>query len=200
MDLGRALRLSDLTATATMSAKLEALGDARDLGVSLRDLAGAYQVPRDWILLERTALLLIGLLTALAPDLNPIRLIWPWVKPLVRESVPSVGEALTSQFRGAVQGWLGLPEAAVSTLQRIDRGEVEVGVRDARVSAEMMYAGARQVVYSILAVGAGAVGYAAHAHGEASLAMGLTVAAAVSLLALIGSALRVRRRRGRSGA
>lgn len=194
------LRMKDLGPSTTMDAQMEALGDMRDLGVSLRDLAGAYQVPRDWILLERTALLLIGLLTALAPNLSPLRLLWPWVQPLVRESAPSVGEALTSQFRGAVQGWLGLPEAAVSTLQRIDRGEVEVSLRSSAAEAELAYAGRHQIVYAILGVGFGAIGFAARVHGEHGLATALVLAAALSLAALAGSALRVRSRRGRTRA
>jgi predicted unusual protein kinase regulating ubiquinone biosynthesis (AarF/ABC1/UbiB family) len=193
-----AFRLGDLAAASTMAAQMDALGEMADLGVSLRDLAGAYQVPRDWILLERTALLLIGLLTALAPDLNPLRLLWPWVQPLVAESAPSLGASVADSVRTAVQSWLGLPASAARVLEAVEAGEVSVRVPDTRASAELLYAAAHQIVYALVAVGAGAVAYAARVHGDAGLALALGLASALCAAALAGSMLRVRGLRRRT--
>src|SRR5262249_55464865 len=46
---------------------LENLADLRRLDVSLRDLADHFYVPKEWIMLERTVLLLLGLCTELDP-------------------------------------------------------------------------------------------------------------------------------------
>ena len=72
-----AFRLGDLTLEYALETHAETFGDMADLGVSVGDLASAFRVPRDWILLERTALLLIGLCTTLDPDANPLRVLRP---------------------------------------------------------------------------------------------------------------------------
>ena len=43
------------------------------MDISLRELAEHFHVPKEWILLERTLLLLMGLCTELDPTLNPMR-------------------------------------------------------------------------------------------------------------------------------
>ncbi len=53
------------------------LADLRRMDVSIRDLADHFYVPKEWILLERTVLLLMGLCTDLDPTLNPMQVIRP---------------------------------------------------------------------------------------------------------------------------
>ena len=50
---------------------IENLADLRRMDVSIRDLADHFHVPKEWILLERTVLLLMGLCTDLDPDAQP---------------------------------------------------------------------------------------------------------------------------------
>jgi ubiquinone biosynthesis protein len=71
--------------TGTISAGLDLRGqistllDLRDLNVSLADLRDAFHVPSEWVLLERVLLLLLGVCTTLAPELNPAEVIQPYV-------------------------------------------------------------------------------------------------------------------------
>ena len=53
-------------------AKAEMLADLRKLDVSFRELTRTFQVPKDWVLLERTVLLLLGLCTTLDPAMAPM--------------------------------------------------------------------------------------------------------------------------------
>ena len=62
---------------------LENLADLRRMDVSLRDLAEHFHVPKEWILLERTVLLLMGLCTELDPTLNPMEVIRPYLEEFV---------------------------------------------------------------------------------------------------------------------
>ena len=54
-------------------AKLASLLDLRELNVSLAELRDAFHVPKEWVLLERTLLLLLGVCTTLDPEMNPHR-------------------------------------------------------------------------------------------------------------------------------
>ena len=178
-----AFRLGDLTLDLALQTHAQAFDDMADLGVSIGDLASAFRVPRDWILLERTALLLIGLCTALAPDVNPLRVIEPYIRPLAGQVAPSVlpsiGAAIWSQIEEAGRVLLGLPEPAP------DAPRVDPAVQAAQALAEREVAsrervatGLRQLSATIGSVGFGAIGYAAFAAGHGAAALGLAAVAA----------------------
>ena len=60
--------------------KLEALADLKKLDVSFRNLSRAFQVPKEWVIFERTSILLLGLSTQIDPDMNPLRTVAPYLQ------------------------------------------------------------------------------------------------------------------------
>ena len=157
-----------------------------DLGVSVGDLASAFRVPRDWILLERTALLLVGLCTALAPDVNPLRVLRPHIEPLVGSAGAVAGAAVQAQLERTVRLLLGLPARLDRVLSQVEAGTLTV--RDA--GAERLAAAVRQLAWTVGAVGAGGVGWAAWAGGAVALGGALAVASGLCALAALGAARR----------
>ncbi|HEX9951287.1 MAG TPA: AarF/ABC1/UbiB kinase family protein, partial [Rubricoccaceae bacterium] len=182
-----ALRFDDLSLSFAMQAQADAFGQMKAAGVSVRDLAGAYRVPKDWILLERTALLLLGLGAALAPGLNPLRVLAPIIEPLARGAAPDIFASFGDRLVAGVQRLFALPETAARAVERVDRGEVRLPEIEARLGAEAdrVVAAARGVVWAVFAAGAGAVGYAAHVHGDGILALVLAAGAALSAVAAL---------------
>ncbi|HUF10976.1 MAG TPA: AarF/UbiB family protein [Rhodothermales bacterium] len=75
--------LRDVNLRSIMETKMEALPDFLQRGMSVRDLTETFQVPRDWILLERTSLLLLGLCTHLDPTMNPLKTLRPYLERIV---------------------------------------------------------------------------------------------------------------------
>src|SRR5439155_3469504 len=53
----------------------ENLLDLRRMNIGLRELSGTFHIPRDWVLLERTLLLLTGVCTQLDPEMSPMEVI-----------------------------------------------------------------------------------------------------------------------------
>ncbi|MDT7856566.1 AarF/UbiB family protein [Rubrivirga sp. S365] len=189
-----AFRLGDLTLEFAMETHADTFGDMADLGVSVGDLASAFRVPRDWILLERTALLLIGLCTTLDPDANPLRVLRPHIEPLVGDL--DVGGVAADRAQSALRTALALPARLDRVLTAAEAGTLAVRAPDALRAADRVYAGLRQVAYAVGATGAGGVAYAAHVGGEGGLALGLGVLSGACALGALGSALRERRRAG----
>ena len=183
------LRFDDLTLSFAMQAQADAFGQMKDAGVSVRDLAGAYRVPKDWILMERTALLLLGLGAALAPALNPLRVLAPMIEPLARASAPDLFAAFGDRLFAGVQRLFAFPETAVRVVERVDRGDVPVRVPavEARIGSEAarVVAAARGVVWAVLAAGSGAVAYAARVQGDGGLSVALAAGAALCALAAL---------------
>ena len=196
LDPGR-FRLADLTAGFAMGAHRDTRADMDALGVSFRDLAGAFRVPRDWILLERTALLVLGVCTALDPDLNPFQRLWPYVSPLVdeREIGAVVGRSVFDQIAGEIRQTVQHVFAWPAPVRPPDddaRAEA-IRLEAARVAADRaaldaasrrIERAARQLALSVVGTGAGGIAYAAHAAGDGWLAGVLAGVVAVCGVAL----------------
>ena len=174
-----AFRLGDLTLDLALEHQAVAFEEMGDLGVSVTDLASAFRVPRDWILLERTALLLIGLCGGLAPDVNPLKTIEPYVRPLTRDATAAVGSAIVGELQAAGRALLGLPRQFDRVLTTAEAGALAVRTPDQAAATDRLARAVRGLASTVGAVGAGAVGYAAYAGGDGAIALGLAALAAV---------------------
>ena len=181
-----------------MRTKLEMMADLRKLDISFRDLTATFEVPKDWVLLERTLLLLLGLCTHLDPALNPMRTIQPYLQEFVlgrdRDWVGLTQSALKEMALAA----LTIPEGIQRFLTRANRGELEVQVQGLREGAHLVYSAAHQLMYSVLATGAAVIAFLSHERGDSAVTMGAGGVAGFFMLCLLGSLISARRwRKGR---
>ena len=180
-----------------MRSKLETMADLRRLDVSFRELTATFQVPKDWVLLERTLLLLLGLCTHLDPALNPMRTIQPYLEEFVLGRDRDWLALVRSAAKDTALSALTIPEALNRFLARANRGELEVRVTGLEESASLLYAAAHQLAFSVLATGAGVIAFFSHERGDTPVAIGAGIAAVVFLLAVAGSVFAARGRRSR---
>jgi predicted unusual protein kinase regulating ubiquinone biosynthesis (AarF/ABC1/UbiB family) len=182
-----------------VKAKTEMLADLRKLDISFRELTRTFQVPKDWVLLERTVLLLLGLCTTLDPAMNPMRTIQPYLEEFVLG--PGQDRDWVSLVRSAVKDMalsvLTLPEGANRFVARANRGDLQVHVEGLRDSANLMYAAAQQLVFGVLAAGAAVIAYLSRVRGDSAMSTGAGLAAALLLAGVLGSIISARRWRGR---
>jgi ubiquinone biosynthesis protein len=174
--------------------KLETIADLRKLDVSLRDLMELFEVPRDWVVLERTLLLLLGLCAHLAPQMNPMAIIKPHLEGLVlgrdKDWPALIGRAL-KELALAV---LTLPGDMRRLLARAERGELEVRMAGLREGLDRLYSAAHQLLWGLLAAGGALLWHLARVHGETDVAAAAGGAAAVAVGLLLASLWRARRR------
>ncbi|MFW5739792.1 MAG: hypothetical protein ACOC1F_05440, partial [Myxococcota bacterium] len=148
----------------------ENLIDLRKMNIGLRELSGSFQVPQDWVLLERTLLLLTGVCTQLDPHMNPMEVVRPYLKEFVfgnRDWAQIAVEAAKDMAMRAIT----LPEDLHKYLNKAVRGELEVKVRDVREGARLVYAASRQVVYAASAIAFGIAALQLHLAGESTIAL-----------------------------
>ena len=178
-----------------MRTKLEAMADLRRLDVSFRQLTASFQVPKDWVLLERTLLLLLGLCTHLDPALEPMQTIRPYLEQVVlgekreRDWTALVRASLKDMALSAIT----IPEGVNRLLTRANHGELEVRVAGLREGANLVYLAAQQLIYTLLAVAAGLVAYLSYERGDLRVATPATVVSGVFLLLLVLSRATARR-------
>jgi predicted unusual protein kinase regulating ubiquinone biosynthesis (AarF/ABC1/UbiB family) len=178
-----------------MRAKLDALADLRRLDVSLRQLTSTFQVPKDWVLLERTLLLLMGLCTELDPSWNPMTVIRPYLEDVVLGGDRDWGAVLRASVGEMARRAVTIPADLQRALQRINSGELDVRVPELTNAARIVYAGSHQLIYCVLATATGVLAYQAYDRGRETVALWLGGVSAVLLVALFASMWRT----GRAG-
>ena len=136
---------------------LENLADLRRMDVSLRDLAEHFHVPKEWILLERTVLLLMGLCTELDPTLNPMEVIRPYLEEFVLGKDRDWSMLFVDTTKDIAGERAGAAEPrSRRSLQKAQRGELEVRFRGIDEHARLIYALGHQIIYAALGITAGA--------------------------------------------
>jgi ubiquinone biosynthesis protein len=174
-------------------AKTEMLADFRKLDISFRELTQTFQVPKDWVLLERTVLLLLGLCTTLDPAMAPMRTIQPYLQEFVLGGDQDWVSLVRTAVKDMALSVLTLPEGVNRLVARANRGELEVRVQGLRESADLVYAAAQQLVFGVLAAGAGVIAYLARVRGDRVMATSAAVAAGLFLLGVLRSMWKGRR-------
>ncbi|MBF0492833.1 MAG: AarF/ABC1/UbiB kinase family protein [Deltaproteobacteria bacterium] len=105
-------------------ASLQDIVEFKKLDVSFSELLHAFNVPKDWALLERAMILLLGLSTHLDPDLNPLSIIIPYAEKFVLGKNKTLGEFVIDTLKQNVLTYLQLPQDLAKILKKMNRGEM----------------------------------------------------------------------------
>jgi ubiquinone biosynthesis protein len=167
---------------------LENLLDLRKMNIGLRELSGAFHVPKDWVLLERTILLLYGCCSLLDPELNPMAIIQPYMQDFVLGNRDWTRIAVDAAREMALSA-ITLPDDMKKYLTRATRGELEVRVRGVQDGARTIYAVGRQLIYTAIGIATGFAGLELHVRGEERPARVLFAVGATCAVLLLGSSL-----------
>jgi predicted unusual protein kinase regulating ubiquinone biosynthesis (AarF/ABC1/UbiB family) len=165
---------------------LQSLMSLRRMNIGLRELSEAFHVPRDWVFLERTLLLLTGVCTELDPDMNPVEIIHPYVQKFVLGNRDWAQIALEAAKDMALKA-ITLPDDLRKYLLRANRGEAEVRVRDLPRAAKTVARAVRQLALVSVSIALGAAALRLHEMGQIELARYLAIgAAALGGLTVLG--------------
>ena len=143
----------------------ESLLDLRKMNVGLKELSGAFTIPRDMVLLERTLLLVYGSCANLDPELKPITIIQPYLQDFVLGNRDWQKVAMET-VRDMALGAITLPDDLRKYLVRATRGEMEVRVRGLQEGAATVYTIGRQLIYTMIGLATGAAALWLHGRGE----------------------------------
>ncbi|MCP4606490.1 MAG: AarF/ABC1/UbiB kinase family protein [Proteobacteria bacterium] len=175
----------------------ETLADVRQMNISIRELSSAFQIPKEWVLLERTALLLAGLCTHLDPDMNPAETIRPYLEEFVLGKDKDWSEVLFDLSREKLFSFLSLPNKIDKTINRTLAGKVTFRIDGISTGVERIYAAGHQMIYTVLASVSAGVGIYFHHVGSMDMSLYAAHAAGGFGILILLSMLRARRFRGR---
>ncbi|MBI2981969.1 MAG: AarF/ABC1/UbiB kinase family protein [Deltaproteobacteria bacterium] len=131
---------------------LEEILELRKLKINFKELMSSFHVPKDWVLLERTMLLVFGLSSHLDPKLNPIEIVLPYVGKFVLQDKP-ISEVVVSLTKEVALSYLQLPREIYRLLQKLNSGGIEVRNPDVASQTEKLYLLGHQLLYGLLLLG-----------------------------------------------
>lgn len=134
--------------------------------IGLTGISGTIQVPKDWVLLNRMVTLLMGISNTLAPELNPLDVVRPYVREFVVGEGENLVQFVTGLLRRTVSSAIGLPDELHRVLQRMEHGQFEARTPDIRDGARLLYLVGQQFVLALLAIAAAIFGYQFFEIGE----------------------------------
>jgi predicted unusual protein kinase regulating ubiquinone biosynthesis (AarF/ABC1/UbiB family) len=159
----------------------------------LKGLSGAVQVPKDYVLFNRMATLLLGLSSTLDSRLNPLDVIRPYARRFVFGEKESLFTFASRALKRGATNLIGLPEEINRVLALIQRGELEFRSYDIRDSAKLVHSALRQIIFLILSLATAAFGWLLRKEGDYELSGIIFGSTAVCLLCLFLEMKRGRR-------
>jgi ubiquinone biosynthesis protein len=171
----------------------EHLADLHEMNVGLREVSDAFHMPREWVLLERAALLLTGLCTHLDRDMNPADTIRPYLEEFVLGKDRDWSEMLFDVTREKLFAFLQLPNLAEKVVNRSLAGKVTFRVDGLQWAGDRLYAAAHQLMYTLLASVSACAAIYCHSRGELEIARYAAYAAGAFGVLTVLSMLRARR-------
>ncbi len=138
-----------------------------DIGLS--GISGTVQVPKDYVLFNRTATLLLGLCSALDATLNPLDVIRPYAKEFVMGEKENLATYVRKLVQRSASTIIGLPDEVSRVLQQIQKGDLEFQSTDIRNSSRLIYAALNQLTFMILCITAAVFGWFLRGGGDVQL-------------------------------
>ncbi len=175
----------------------DSLADLRRMDVSLRELSASFFVPKEWILLERTLLLLMGLCTALAPDLNPMQVIRPYIERFVLGEGRDWTDFVVATTKDLALSAVALPGEMRRFLAGAQRGELSVTFRNVEEAAQLVYSLGHQAIWVAIGIAGVAVALVLSGRGQPTEARVAWWVAGGAGTLFLGSMWATRRRLGR---
>jgi ubiquinone biosynthesis protein len=137
--------------------------------IGIGGITSTVQVPKEHVLLNRMATLLLGISNSLAPQYNPMQVVRPYVQQFVLEGEQDIVTFVSRLLRETAAEALALPGELQRVLKQARRGGLDVGSVDVRQGSRLIYLGLRQLGLILLLISVGGGTYWWWQAGEETL-------------------------------
>ncbi|MBN2723437.1 MAG: AarF/ABC1/UbiB kinase family protein [Deltaproteobacteria bacterium] len=102
------------------------LSDLKRMNITIKDLSRTFHVPREWVLLERAMLSVMGIVTDISPNLDVMDSIMPHLKRFSVKYGLDPSSLMVSSMRQLAINTFALPAEIRNLISRINYGELEL--------------------------------------------------------------------------
>ena len=118
--------------------------------VDLREVSKSIKIPKDYIMLNRTIVLLIGNSFQLAPDLNTMDVIRPYIKNQVLKKENGFAQMIVTSLKKQVTTAISLPHELSSFLKESRESELEEDVSIIKLYIKKIYYLGQQLLLTLI--------------------------------------------------
>jgi predicted unusual protein kinase regulating ubiquinone biosynthesis (AarF/ABC1/UbiB family) len=136
------------------------------MDISLRELTSSFHVPKEWILLERTLLLLMGLCTALDPVMNPMTVIRPYLERFVLGEDGDWQTFVVETTKDVVMSIASLPAEMRKFMQGARTGELRVRFHNLERASRVIYRLGTQAIIAAVGITGACIAIVLEGRGE----------------------------------
>lgn len=165
--------------------KMEVFAELKDQDVSIGDLIKTFQYPKDWIIIHRTLILLLGLISHVDPKMNPLKTMRPYLQDVVIGSSEDWVTLALRLVRDLFLNTIALPKDLRNLIQKLHAGEVEVKVAGYEARTRMLRKLGNQGMLSVFTIAGGFLAYTAFHHGHHELSSWALKGTGISAVILI---------------
>jgi predicted unusual protein kinase regulating ubiquinone biosynthesis (AarF/ABC1/UbiB family) len=153
--------------------------------IGFRGISGAIQVPKDYVLLNRTVTLLLGICNTLEPAYNPLDTIRPFAQQYLLQDKGGPLGYMRDMLQRTLTNTLALPDEIQRTLRKTRAGEIAVQVPDVEAGTRRIAVAIRKLTFALLGIGGAffSLQLQQAGHKEAGI-WGLRIAGFLTVLAL----------------
>lgn len=119
------LNFQNIKVKAGMSSMLSLLAK-----IDLREVSSTIRIPKEYILLNRTTILLLGNCFLLAPNLNPLKVVRPYIKKNILNESESLTQIIVRTFKNQLTTAVSLPADLSKFLKQNQESEFEENLSD----------------------------------------------------------------------
>lgn len=123
--------------------------------IGFRGLAGTVQMPKDYVLLNRTVTLLLGICNTLDPTYNPLETVRPYAQKYLMQDKGGPLNYVRELLQSTLTNVLALPDELQKTLKKVRSGELEVRTPDLQEAGKQITRGIGKLIFALLAIGLG---------------------------------------------
>lgn len=138
---------------------MEHFFDLRKFNVGLRELSKSFQIPKDWVLLERTLLIIMGICTDLDPQLNPTSVIFPYLQTFVLGKDKNWTNLVINAGRETLMSLISLPSDFKKYINQTLRGEIKTYPIGLNNTSKVIYALGQQFIYVLITISSSFMAY-----------------------------------------
>jgi len=120
--------------------------------IDLREVSNSIQIPKDYILLNRTIVLLLGNSFQLAPELDTIGVVKPYMKKHILSNQGSITQLIINSLKTHLTTAITLPTELSKFLKTANRGELEYEIKGLNEHLSKFHRLGRQFLYALLTI------------------------------------------------
>ena len=120
--------------------------------VDLRDVSNNIKIPKEYILLNRTVVLLVGNAFQLAPELNTLNVVRPYMKKHIIDKDGGFTQMVINTFKNQVTTAISLPNELSRFLKNANNNSIEEEMKGVKTMLQKLYFLGQQFLFSLILV------------------------------------------------